>query len=406
MDGFVALLFIVAIVVLLVWANSKGSEVRSLRTSASPSHGGLPPAIVNELALKLRVTSQPVTRDGTTLNLLKFESRGLLAPRVSVSRPALQLTLVDATSNTKGLGRPVLTIIDDLQAADSIAFEWTINFPRPLQMGAGSLEWVNFGSVPIDALIFPEGGQRRIKAVLRVMDLATGSTAASAECTMIQSVGAGYLELEQEQGDAQAASLKLAMCLAAADGVVDDDEVHVIKSWGEKSVKALDAGSQTERQHLLNSALRDATQAIRAGDAEQLTDESIDVLNALDEPRYKYDAYELCLQVLRADGQAHPEEMASVTVMARRLGLDEDKVRWMTDRHTADVEFTVVSGDDGDDDQFLGITSDMDKEEIKKHLNRLFKKHSARATHDDPKVAERAREWLDRIGKARVRHLG
>jgi uncharacterized tellurite resistance protein B-like protein len=219
-------------------------------------------------------------------------------------------------------------------------------------------------------------------------------------------VEAGYLELELQEGEAQAACLKLAMCLAAADGVVDDEEVDVIKKWGEKSVKALDADAQSERHQLLNTALQEATQALRTGKLGTLREDAINDLNELGEPRYKYDAYELCLHVLKADGQAHPEEMASVTAIGKKLGLDENKVRWLTDRHTADVEFTVVYGEDGGDDHFLGITPDMNKDEIKSHLNKLFKKHSARSTHDDPKVAAKAREWLDRIGKARVRHLG
>jgi hypothetical protein len=77
----------------------------------------------------------------------------------------------------------------------------------------------------------------------------------------------------------------------------------------------------------------------------------------------------------------------------------------MTDRHTANLKFTKVDGDSSDDD-FLGITSDMSKEDIRKHLNKLFKKYSARTGHDDPKVADNSRMWLEKIGEARVRHLG
>lgn len=398
MEVFICLLLFVGLIALVAWSNSnddKRKEINSIAPIASGEH-----------ALKLRVTIKPETSGGSTIMALKFESKGVLAPNFPVLRPSLELTLVDTTPNTNGKGRSILTVIDDLQAADSNEFKLTIPFPKPLDLGAGAFDWVTFGAIPVDALIFPEGGSRTIKAVLTVRDLSTVRTSASAVYGFNIIVDAGYLDLELQEGEAQAACLKLAMCLAAADGVVDDKEVDVIKKWGEKSVKALDSNAQAARHQLLNIALQEATRELRQSRLETLRDDSINELNELGEPRYKYDAYELCLNVLKADGQAHPEEMASVAAIAKKLGLDENKVRWLTDRHTADVEFTVVYGEDGGDDHFLGITPEMDKDEIKSHLNKLFKKHSARSTHDDPKVAAKAREWLERIGKARVRHLG
>jgi uncharacterized tellurite resistance protein B-like protein len=398
MEGILCLMLFVGIVALVIWSNSNEAKRRE-QNSVSP-------VALGEHTLKLRVNIKPEFIAGSAQMSLEFESKGVLSPNFPLLRPSLELTLVDVTPNTNGQGRSILTVIDDLQAADSNAFKWAISFPKPLDVGAGAFDWVSFGAIPLDALIFPEGGARTIKAVLTVRDLSTGRTSASADFVFPKKVEAGYLELELQEGEAQAACLKLAMCLAAADGVVDDEEVDVIKKWGEKSVKALDADAQSERHQLLNTALQEATQALRTGKLGTLREDAINDLNELGEPRYKYDAYELCLHVLKADGQAHPEEMASVTAIGKKLGLDENKVRWLTDRHTADVEFTVVYGEDGGDDHFLGITPDMNKDEIKSHLNKLFKKHSARSTHDDPKVAAKAREWLDRIGKARVRHLG
>ncbi len=58
------------------------------------------------------------------------------------------------------------------------------------------------------------------------------------------------------------------------------------------------------------------------------------------------------------------------------------------------------------DDKLLGINSDMPTEEISTHLNKLFRKYSGRISHDDPRIAAKARERLKKIGEARARHIG
>jgi tellurite resistance protein len=259
--------------------------------------------------------------------------------------------------------------------------------------------------IPIEALVFPESGQRKIKAILSVKDQVTGRVASTAETSWNYDVQDGYLDVQNKESEAHAASLQLAMCIAGEDGKIDDDEVEVIKAWGSKSMNALEPDDQLERNQLLNQALQTSTDALRRGNARGLFEDAVGILNNIDIPRHKYDAYELCLNVLKVDGEAHPSEMANLTKLARSLHLDETKVRIMTDRHTANLKFTDLGGDESDDD-FLGITSDMSKEEIRKQLNKLFKKHSARIGHDDSNVADQSRMWLEKIGHARVRHLG
>ena len=159
------------------------------------------------------------------------------------------------------------------------------------------------------------------------------------------------------------------------------------------------------RHEALNDALSEATREIRANRLSQLEADAIEVLRNKGEVRFLYDAYELCLNVLKADGEAHPEEMDQLTRISRKLGLDETKVRILTDRHLADVDFKPV-GDASEDDQILGVTDDMSKEEIRKHLNKLNKKHQARLQHDKPEVRKKSKEWIERIAQARVRHIG
>ena len=395
-------IFFLIIAIILIVTGVKGLGVSS--TGPPPPTPPLPNS--NPQKLQLKVTTKADRIEHLPVKMLEFHIKGMFSAHHRIARPCFEFRMDDVTDSLSATGDPVLCVIDNLQVADSSEFQFKQNFPDPLNPGSGSMEWVKFGGVPIEVLVFPQTGNRRIQVSLSVKDLATGHLVASAKTvwsTLVE--GSGYLESETEESNAQCASLQLAMCIAAADGTIDDEEVTIIKNWGEKSVKALPETRRMLRHEALNEALSNATQQIRAGRLSILEDDAIEALKIQDEPRFLYDAYELCLNVLKADGEAHPSEMAQLTRISKRLGLDEARIRILTDRHLAGVDFKPAKNS-FEDDQILGITEDLSKEEIRKHLNKLFKKHEARTQHSDPEVIRKSREWLDRIAKARVRHVG
>jgi tellurite resistance protein len=405
--GFVFL--IPGVVLLIVAYNNSGiaNQTPTQSNQASPRVGPPPPALPSQIqtALQLKVVTRADRIQDVPVNLLKFHTKGIFSNHQRIGRPCFEFRLSDVTDTSLSDGAPVLCVIDDLQDDDSTEFRFRQILPQALNAGAGSIDWVEFCSVPKELLVFPNTGSRRIKAILRVTDAANGRLITTANTVWSTSVeGFGYLEMEDEESEAQAASLKLAMCIAAADGRVDDDEVGVIKGWGERTVNALPNARQAARRSILNEALQTATREIRANRVSTLESDAIHALKEKEEARYLYDAYELCLNVLKADGEAHPEEMAQLTRLARQLGLNETKVRILTDRHLADVSFPAIENE-SQDDHILGITGDMSKDQIRKHLNKLYQKHQARTQHDNPEVIVKAKEWLDRIAKARVRHL-
>lgn len=398
-------------VILLVVANNNNQSVKpTLQQSkqAIPGPSSVPPGVPtqSQLALQIKVSTKAEKIRDIPVNFLKFHTKGIFSFHQRIARPCFEFRLSDVTDTSISDGAPVLCVIDDLQDEDSTEFRFHQILPQALDAGSGSFDWVEFCSVPKELLVFPNAGSRRIKAILRVTDAANGRLITTASTVWSTSVeGVGYLEMEDEESEAQAASLQLAMCIAAADGSVDEDEVGVIKGWGERTVNALPTARQAARRSILNEALQTATREIRANRVSTLESDAVHALKEKEEARFLYDAYELCLNVLKADGEAHPEEMAQLTRLARQLGLDEAKVRILTDRHLADVDFAPVE-DESEDDHILGITGDMSKDQIRKHLNKLYQKHQARTQHDNPDVIAKAKEWLDRIARARVRHLG
>jgi tellurite resistance protein len=405
--GFALLIVGIVLIVAPYASSGTPTQVSQRSKQALPGVTSSVPPVANQrqLALQLMVLTKTEKIRDEAVNLVKFRTKGIFSNHQRILSPCFELRLTDVTETNVSAGIPVLCVIDNLQDEHSTEFRFRQILPQALDAGSGSLDWVEIFSIPKDLLVFPNTGNRRTKATLQVTDAANGRLIVTADTIFsILVEGYGYLEMEDEESAAQAAGLQLAMCIAAADGRVDDDEVRVIKEWGERTVNALPSTRQQARRSILNDALQYATREIRANRMPMIESEAIHLLKEKNEARFLYDTYELCLQVLKADGEAHPEEMAQLTRMAKRLGLDETKVRILTDRHLADVEFAPVE-DESEDDHILGITGDMSKDQIRKHLNKLYQKHQARTQHDNPDVIAKAKEWLDRVAKARVRHL-
>lgn len=354
-------------------------------------------------AIKIRAHQDPVQEGGHSVNCLHVSIKGIFPE--FIASPEFRFRLVDSTSGSAACGKPLHSSVSELQSNSSKNFEVRIPFGDSFLPGSGTKDWLRILRIPTDVLVFPEEGTRTVKVFLELADQVTDRIVVRAETSFVKVATTGYLTEEGNETKAHMAVISLGMCLAAQDGKVDNVEVDVIRKWGEKSVSGLTGTSKTNRREQLNFALRDVTVKLKSGQSAAAFDESTAALNRLGEMRYKMEAYELCLGVLRADGKAHPAEMLQLSKMAKILGLNEEKVRMLTDRYTADVEFVGATGGGGDDDAHLGILPDMSKEEIRKHLNKLFRKYSSRAAHDDPEVASKAKAWLEKIGDARARHL-
>jgi uncharacterized tellurite resistance protein B-like protein len=360
-----------------------------------------PPVMANSLRIKI---FRKQHNDGqVSLNLLEIKMLGVF-PQF-IHNPEFRFRMVDSTPHSTAKGKPILSCITTFQRGNSKNLDVRIALGDSIFAGSGADDWITLGSVPSEVLVFPEKGPRTVKLVLDLVDLADDTLVLTAETAFAITAPSGYLQEENDESEAHAASLQLAMCIAAEDGEVHDLEVEVIKAWGDKSVYTLSGRAQTQRREILNKALKDVTNKLHNNESVAVFDGASAVLNSLEESRYKFEAYELCLKVLQADGIAHPMEMLHVAKMARTLNLDEARVRILTDRYTSNVSFAEVAGAEVDDDAHLGILPEMSKEEVRKHLNKLFKKYSARATHDDPEIAEKAKGWLEKVGNARARHI-
>lgn len=342
--------------------------------------------------------------DGTRFETLELRTTGVFSHSSNIALPKFTVRMTDL-GDASQQPAPLLCVLDHLQAEDSIEFEFNMELEQSLHAGTGSAQPVTFATIPTDFLVFPHQGNRHIQIELKVRDRVSGRMVASASCVWTANVlNPGYLEHEEEESEAFAEALKLAMCLAASDGKFDDIEVKMIQDCGTKWVNALPADRQESRKELFNQALQEATQELRANRWAELEQSSIANLKKADSKSVLYEAYETCLHVVKADGAVHPEEMAQLQRIARGLELDQATVKMLSDKHLLHVEISPV-GDSSSADKMLGITEQMSKDEIRKHLNKLFRQYQGLQAHDKEETRRKAAEWLEMIAAARVRHL-
>jgi hypothetical protein len=117
----------------------------------------------------------------------------------------------------------------------------------------------------------------------------------------------------------------------------------------------------------------------------------------------KYEAVELCFDVMAADGIADGEELRTVHKVADALGLDFDEIERMRDQKIIALDSRV--SDEVDIETLLGIEDDWDPERMRKHLTAEFQKWNDRLnTLDEGEERDNAQAMLGRIAEARQKY--
>tara|TARA_Y100000813_G_C23944532_1_gene249643 strand:- start:267 stop:593 length:327 start_codon:yes stop_codon:yes gene_type:complete len=106
---------------------------------------------------------------------------------------------------------------------------------------------------------------------------------------------------------------------------------------------------------------------------------------------------------MSADGVAENEELKTLDKIAKGLKLDESLIKKIKDKSV--LELNPISAESSDMESVLGINTDWNKEKIKTHLNKEFKKWNSRYQNlSEGKERENAQFMLDCIAEARKKY--
>ena len=186
-----------------------------------------------------------------------------------------------------------------------------------------------------------------------------------------------------------------------ADGSLDDAEGEILKNWIVKEISIFSDEKQERLKSLFNDSLKEGYALAQSGDLA-LTP-LVERLSLIGEKKAKYDAIELCLDVMAADGEADPEEMKVIRTVAQSLDLDMDEIEKMREGVTLDLT-SSLSSEEGLE-SLVGIESAWSKEEKRTHLRKEFQKWSNRLNalpEGDERAA--AQNMLDSIATLRKKY--
>ncbi|WP_376694272.1 tellurite resistance TerB family protein [Wenzhouxiangella sp. EGI_FJ10409] len=398
-------LIVIGVVWFIWWAIGEALTNRGREAQGSAPSGSMS-------KLEARCRKESFGQGDAQFDALAVELRGLF-PVNTNTRTKLIISVFWEDENQELL--PVLSALEDFQEEETIAYQNGSELPV-LKPGYGFGNWVQAGVVIPDLLIAPYGGRQRIKIFLRLMDLgkpfdirlgrhSEASNAATLWSQVLNREVAlsqkGYIEAKESQDKAVELSAKLAVAVSVSDGSVDPKESEVVKRWIKKHLESFEGDDRESRKKTLNEALSDTLRDAKVGQLQ--IGEICKELRALELQGAKYEAIELCHDVMAADGVVDKDEIKVLDQISKALELDEKKVEAIRDKriNTLSVENSATESRA----HILGIKDGWSKSEIKAHLRKEFTKWNNRLnTLPKGPKRDRAQEMLKLIGDERKKY--
>lgn len=400
---FFFLLFVGWIIYKILLASSSPAQEVSAKPAVQASVMG---------PFQVKATAERIKSEEHDFQAIKVEATGLVpVPRDGMSA----MSVVHLYDITDGPRLPVLCVLDDWQEADTRVFETRTEMGK-VPINSGFNRWVPMGVAIVDTLIPPHRGQRKFLVEVCVVPtdnspkFTMGQIVSGVDRIVVKATAtvsltfsdAGYLDKAQEREEAEELTVKLAFAVAAADGDLAPAEGRVIREWGQKTVESYAESLQDDHKERINEAIRNTyTEAKNSSIEVDVVAERLCEVASMAE---RYEAIELCLDVMSADGHADPEELRELDYIKELLGIDPQRFRAMQDRRLTQVETIGVQGE-GDLGALVGITDDMDEGAIRKHLANEYKKWNSRVTAGDAEVKQKAEKMILLIGEARKKYL-
>ena len=341
----------------------------------------------------------------------KIMFRGAI-PVPRTMRVAFSISAFDSTEGDDDLA-PVISLIERAQEPQTSCFGLSDEIGKADQ-GDTFTDWVQMGAISPDFIQGPASGNRTITILLRMFNaddppsINAGYTGDDGELILAKRLTfehffteKGYEEATKDREEAQALSLKVGVAVAMADGSLDDAEGQVLKDWIVREISAYSDEKSQRLKTLFNDSLKEGFTLAQSG--ELALSPLVDRLAEIGEKKTKYDAIELCFDVMAADGVADTEEMAVIRRVAEALDLDMDEIEKM--REGVTLNLTASLSTEAGLESLVGLEDSWSDEDKRKHLRTEFQKWSNRLNSlPEGDEREAAQAMLDSIATLRKKY--
>lgn len=381
------LIIIAVIVCCIIAATSKNKQ--------SGAGSGSTTAVSQNTSFQIKVDKTSQVLENQTFNVFKVGIKGNLTVPFP-NYPAVFVTLMfDTTDGTK---KPVVSSVDAFRTADNVFFAH-IPKPTPIPYQQTLINnWVDIVTIPIDVLVFPKKGNRKLEFTVKVMDCVnpTKTIAESSVSMNYENSKPGYEEIISNTAELEILTVKLAVNISGIDGDFEAREVDIIKDWIKKKTTKVDGSIDTARQSELNGIMQNTIDEVLSGNKPDLEKICQDVNRVADLAK-KYETLDLLLKIAAADDTYNENEHQMIDTIANKLDVNMDKFRSISEKI---VPVSIRENID-DIDKLLGIDPSMTVEKKREHLRKEYRKWNQRVVSQDPKIRKQAEEMLDIIAKER-----
>lgn len=369
--------------------------------------------VVGMGTLEVRTRTLPPAEEGAP-PLIEVQARGLLP--VSQQKNVMFITSVRDETDPDN-SKAILSRVDDFSEPLSVAYQFASkSFLAQPNHGYG--DWSRVGVLIPPFMIPPVQGLRKLQVIVRLVDAQNipdielglqDPDGPRALATFIKHESwvfkeKGYEETARQRDKQKPLFVELAVAVAMADGSFDSSEGDVIKVWIERQLSMVPLSRREAVKGECNDALRSSFERGQRG-ALSLSSVCDEIVECSDLPE-RYEAMELCLDVMAADDRADPAELKVIRQVANVFELDLDELKKMKDQRLVGLSATI--SDDQPEhslEELLDIDPNWPKDQIRKHLRAEFKVWNGRINNlTDPTERKSAQRMIELISEARRKY--
>ena len=361
----------------------------------------------------VRVVDDNILPDGSLsfLSFKKIEIIGLL-PIAQTTNLTAVTTVLDITDNENPM--QVISLLRSFREPDSTVF-MNVQEIGKIKENSGFKNWVETGRIYPSYLQTPETGRRKLAVNFFLIDSDNPPLIKMGDLNHSDKSGLkyhkkftfehkflqkGYIETSKDIDEARGIAVKIALSVAIADGSLDTCEETVIKKWIKKVVATYTDDKRKYLEEIYNGAMKSAFLAAKKGDL--LLSDLTKRLNTLNERKIKYDAIDLCYEVMAADGVADAEELKTIRMVGEALELDIEELEKLHDRKLVSLPASAITQTSVE--EILGIKENWDETKIKSYLVTEFQKWNNMLNTLPEKDRENAQFMLHKIAEAREKY--
>lgn len=344
---------------------------------------------------------------GTKMKILQIKAIGRINPYNHDTNVKMVASIFDITSTKP---ESALYMWELYQFPDTLLLEAkSTDIPAP-PLGYYD-EWVTVIKIPYDSIVFPHKGKRKIQIatfieesnnplVFQFPGVLSGSSDAQREKIFGFSIlkkslnikTTGYLDEAKDKKRVQELIIQLGMYISATDGNMDKKEGQIIQSWVSRILTI--PGMTEDDKENFNTIIK--TSYDNAKNKKLDLNKILNELKKIAIKAERYDAIELALDIMTADGKADKKEEEAINEIAKKLNLSKAEFRALKEKKLASIDQNLHKRDKY---EAVGIDKKWSKEKQEEHLTNEFGKWNALINHKDKKLAIKAKRMLELISE-------